>query len=684
MGERPSREAALEALRAELNRVEAAIAQLERREAQAKSQPVQERQLAQDAHEAQHVTEAQRERRGRQEGQPRGREREEERGQVLRDDHRGKESDDALAAEEPRSAGSLRSRARHVVTDDDYDSDGPSALPTPGSSAARTPTSKSSGSPKHLPATPKSVRSQRSTRSSASKASTVDELREVAEELTSEEVRSLLASALVQHAMARLGLCLTDLLPELQATRLALPMTVEVLGHLEKRRVEALIMVLRERERMISDIERTGVRPSTTDTVRRAARPDLEAMARDFELAREKRSRRVLEHLDRIRDEREAEVRRKEEELSRLAAEQAVIDQRVKRERERRRAETRERTEARARANAQAKALQDRLLSLRKEHWRERHDAGQQRVSRMSERRRAEQQAHLAEQQQLQYKHGQQQQQQHLLPQPETDASALTAEAHRLRVREEYRLIEERRSQEMREQLAAKARELELARESRQRGAENVKNHKKLDEVDRIIKLERLARQEEHQRLVAEARYSRKAEVAKIKDEVSATLQRARARLDKQDMLRRLRRQEALETSASSLPGPGAYSVASSLLGGVCYSLGTADPTARERRRIERLREEPGPGEYSADADRSLAAIQPGVSFTRGHVLSDLDWAIKRSQSVPGPGAYSTVIASDAPTASMGGLASEALKQARARIAASTPGPGAYHPERSS
>jgi hypothetical protein len=93
--------------------------------------------------------------------------------------------------------------------------------------------------------------------------------------LTSEEVRSLLASALVQHAMARLGLCLTDLLPELQATRLALPMTFAILEHLEKRRVEALIMVLRERERMISDIERTSVRPSTTDAVRRAARPDL-------------------------------------------------------------------------------------------------------------------------------------------------------------------------------------------------------------------------------------------------------------------------------------------------------------------------------------------------------------------------------------------------------------------------
>ncbi len=75
--------------------------------------------------------------------------------------------------------------------------------------------------------------------------------------------------------MARLGLCLTDLLPELPATRLALPMTFEILEHLEKRRVEALIMVLRERERMISDIERTSVRPSTTDAVRRAARPDL-------------------------------------------------------------------------------------------------------------------------------------------------------------------------------------------------------------------------------------------------------------------------------------------------------------------------------------------------------------------------------------------------------------------------
>ncbi len=48
-------------------------------------------------------------------------------------------------------------------------------------------------------------------------------------------------------------------------------------------------------------------------------------------------------------------MRRKEEELSHLAAEQAVISQRVKAERERRRAETRERTEARARDNAQAK-----------------------------------------------------------------------------------------------------------------------------------------------------------------------------------------------------------------------------------------------------------------------------------------------------------------------------------------
>ncbi len=579
-----------------------------------------------------------------------------------------------------------------MATDDESDSDELFTLPTPGSSAARTPISRRSGSPKHLATTPKSVQSQRSLRSCGSKASTVDELREVAGELTSEEVRSLLASALVQHAMVRLGLCLTDLLPELQATRLSLPMTHEVLEHLEKRRVEALIMVLRERERIVSDIERTGVRPSTTDAVRRAARPNLEALARDFELARETRSRRALEHLDRIREEREADVRRKEGELARRAAEQATIDQRVRMERDRRRAEARERTEARTRANAQAKTLQDRLLSLRKEHWRERHDAGQQRVSRMSERRRAEQQAHLAEQQLLQYKHGQQQQQhqqqhlQHLqnlqhLQQPETDASALTAEAHRLRVREEFHLLEERRSQDMCEQLEAKARELELARESRQRGAENLRNHKKLDEVDRIIKLERLARQEEQQRLVAKARYGRKAEVAKTKDEIAATLQRARERLDKQDMSRRLRRQDALETCTSTLPGPGAYSVASSLLGGVCYSLGTADPAARERRRIERMREEPGPGEYSADADRSRAAIQPGVSFTRGHVLSDLDWAIKRSQSVPGPGAYSAVLASDAPAASMGGLASEALKQARARIAASTPGPGAYHPE---
>lgn len=427
-------------------------------------------------------------------------------------------------------------------------------------------------------------------------------LKGIAMSMSASDIRSMVEkSTIVRQAMLNIGVLLGDLVPGGNEARFKNEMSAELKRQLEFRRQETLVQVIAERHRLVEKLEGSkqnqeekqapqspvqlfGPKGNTISILSQAEQREI------FEKKLEERRVKDAE-----RDAKAAKLRQWHHELETKAHEhQRKLHEDVKVHLERASAQkdkTKDKTQKQIR---EREARQARKMEICEAIKNRRHRAMALRSKETQERLRV-----LAE-----------------TKDPLKAAAAgnggklsrtatlkLQALQERDQHRREVRIASQKLSnlkkRELRLEQHAKQARLTGIKEKMGEEAQRARERRAATEVDRMLKMERLQRQQDHEKAQAQLRINRKVAFAESLDQMQAELTRMREQARRDDFARAVARDQAHVKSMQVLPGPGEYDVGGTLnsVGGKIGLFDIAKVKAAEERASAAS---PGPGAYEA------------------------------------------------------------------------------------
>lgn len=251
------------------------------------------------------------------------------------------------------------------------------------------------------------------------------------------------------------------------------------------------------------------------------------------------------------------------------------------------------------------------------------------------------------------------------------------AEAKRAQRRAQAKEREEAKRQALLNKLDTKGNTVNRLKAQKDAKRKQMKVAKQLRSQQRQEKAERVRRAKmyEKQKLVQkmQANYARMESMKQMKEAINEK----RRDLLREEQIRRDEWKHKTEVERSITPGPGAYSVPSTLKksGG---AWGKFKPKTDLDIIIARARSMPAPGEYGVGTGTTLNLS--GGSWSKYKPKSDVEWAMERAAKTPGPGAYKPKPIKRGGTASFGNFTPKSELDLVILRASESPAPGQYQP----